>query len=84
MKRIFEKVKGKLVRIDKNTVGVVCGFTTNRFLLLLEEGVDAVYAFSLDELGSETHYIDVSYESECENSLYANIDKKDIFKKHAK
>ncbi len=78
MKKVFEKIKGKLVRLDKNTVGVVCGYTSNHFIILLEEGIDADYAFSLDELGGEEHYIDMLFEKDCENCLYAYCDENQV------
>lgn len=78
MKRIFEKVKGKLVRLDKETVGVVCGYTEDHFIILLEEGINPIYAFSLDELGAKNYYIDATYETDCEGCWYAYADEKNL------
>ena len=78
MHKLYLKYRSKLVRLDKNVVGKVVGYSSNHLILLLEEGVDAVYAFSMDELGSEEFFVDSSLEEDCENCLYAYCDESNI------
>lgn len=81
MNKLYLKFKGKLVRLDKDVAGILVGYTENHFILLLEEGISPVYAFSMDELGSEEHYLDISFEDDCDNCLYAYCDATHLTKK---
>ena len=80
MKKLFETFCGKLVRLSKDVVGVVVGYTDNHFILLLEEGVTPIYCFSLDELEKKEYFIDHSFEIDGENTYYSYCSENNIFK----
>ena len=81
MKKLYEKIKGKLVRLDKDVVGIVCGYTNSMFILLLEENCNPIYSFTLDELDKKDYFIDDSFEEDCENCYYSYANESDIIKK---
>lgn len=81
MRKIYEKYKGKLVRLSPDVAGILVGYTSSHFILLLEEGIFPIYSFSLDELGAEEHYIDTSFETDCEDCFYAYCDSTHLTKK---
>jgi len=81
MKKIFNTHKGKLIRLSPDVAGVLVGFTEDNFILLLEEGIEPIYAFSLDELGKEDYFIDTSFEDDCEGCWYAYCGENDLTKK---
>jgi hypothetical protein len=81
LKKLFEKYRGRLVRLNENVVGTVCGYTQSHFILLLENGLKLDYSFSLDELGRKEYYIDTSFEEGCEECLYCYINENHITKK---
>jgi len=50
MKKLFNKYRGRLVRLSESVAGVVIGYSDAHLILLLEEGVNPSYSFSLDDL----------------------------------
>lgn len=80
MKKLYEKYRGKLARLNESVVGTIVGYSTNHLILLLEEGIDTQSSFSLDDLGEEEHYIDFSLTGECEVCLFSWIDENQIGK----
>lgn len=81
MKKIFEANKGKLVRLSSSVIGILVGYTEDNFILLLEEGCNPIYSFTLDELGKDFYYIDNSFEDDCENCYYSYCGESDIVRK---
>ncbi len=81
MKRIFEKYRGCIVRISADVVGVLVGYTDDQFIMLLEEGCEPSYCFSLDELEKKDYYIDNSFEIEGETCYYSYCLENNIISK---
>lgn len=81
MEIVYNKYRGKIVRLDKNTVGTVVGYTDSHLILLLEEGVNPTYSFSLDELDKKDYYIDMSFEDNCEDCMYSYCDESNLTKR---
>lgn len=83
MLKLYEKYKNKLVRLSDDVVGVIVGYTDDNFILLLEEGCNPIYSFSLDELDKKDYFIDDSFEDDCESCWYSYCGENDIInKKH--
>jgi hypothetical protein len=78
MQVVFDKYIGRAVTLKDGVSGVICGFTNSHLLLLLEEGTDINYSFSLDELEKKDYYIDLSFEEGYDNGLYCYADERDV------
>ena len=78
MKKLFNKYRGRLVRLSESVAGVVIGYSDAHLILLLEEGVNPSYSFSLDDLAEEEFYIDFELMGDCETCLLSWIDESNI------
>jgi len=78
MKKLFNKYRGRLVRLSESVAGVIIGHSDTHLILLLEEGVNPSYSFSLDDLAEEEFYIDFELMGDCETCLLSWIDESNI------
>lgn len=78
MKKLFNKYRGRLVRLSESVAGVIIGYSNTHLILLLEEGVNPSYSFSLDDLAEEQFYIDFELMGDCETCLLSWIDESNI------
>jgi hypothetical protein len=78
MKKLYEKYKNKLVRLSDDVVGTVIGYGSEHLILLLEEGVEPIYSFSLDDLAEEDFFIDFELLNNCETCLLTWADESNI------
>lgn len=78
MQSVFQKYKGKMIRLPDGTMGVIVGYTEAFVLLLVEDTVP--FSFSLDELGKDFYYIDMLYEEDCQDCFYAYCNEAHIEK----
>ena len=78
MKKIYEKYKGRLVRLPDGVVGVVCGFTNNRFVLAVDD-ITIPYSFTIEYLGEEgEYYVEAQYLEDCDLCLFVYCDENQI------
>ena len=80
MKKLFEKYRAKLVRLADGIAGTVIGYSDSHLIMLLEEGVEASYSFTLDDIGDENPYIDFSLIGDCEVCFMSWLDEGQIKK----
>lgn len=78
MKKLFNKYRAKLVRLSESVAGVIIGYSDTHLILLLEEGVNPIYSFSLDDLAEEEFYIDFELMGDCETCLLSWVDESNI------
>lgn len=78
MKKLYEKYKNKLVRLSEDVVGVIVGYSSSHLIMLLEDGVEVSYSFTLDDIGDEEPIIDFELLSDCEECNLCWIDENQI------
>ena len=81
MKILYNKYKNKLVRLSENVVGIIIGYSSSHLILLLEDGINVDYSFTLDDIGDEDPYVDFEAMSSCEECNLCWIDENQILKK---
>lgn len=79
MRILYDKHKGKLVRLRNGVVGVVCGFTHNHFLLSVDD-INIVSCFTLEDLANEDYFIEQQYLEEDELGLFMYCDESQILR----
>jgi len=83
VKRLYEKYKNKLVRLSDEVIGTIVGYSVSHLILLLEEGVEVSYSFSLDDLAEEEFFIDMEAIGDCDTCLLSWVDENQIKKRSA-
>jgi len=78
MKKLYEKYKNKLVRLSDDVVGTVIGYSQSHLILLLEEGTEVDYSFTLDDIGDEEPVIDFELLNDCEECHLCWCDESNI------
>lgn len=81
MKKLYLKNRGRLVRLNDNVAGTIVGFSNSHLILLLEEGTEVDYSFSLDDIGDENPFVDFSLTEHCEVCLLCWVDESQLNKK---
>jgi hypothetical protein len=81
MEILYNKYKNKLVRLSESVVGVIIGYSSSHLIMLLEDGVNVDYSFTLDDIGDEDPYVDFDAISNCEECNLSWVDENQILKK---
>jgi len=80
MKKLFTKYKNKLVRLSENVVGVIVGYSSSHLIMLLEDGINVDYSFTLDDIGDESPYVDFEAIDNCDECNLCWCDENQILK----